>query len=109
MAGKGQLRAGVNEKGCVTRVCQEDARQLYSNGEYERALASLDVLAEDLSGSPSYLMDRGNVYYALGRFEKALEDLDASLASPDAFTAPRSAATPGAPRFDDAHAQFEKP
>jgi len=111
MATKGQLRAGVNEKGCVTNVCQEDGRRFYKNGEYDQALASLAVLSERLERSPSYRLDRGLVYYALGRFDDALIDLDASLASvPDAFraTAQRGHTLIRLHRFDDAHAQFTK-
>lgn len=110
MATKGELRTGVNEKGCVTRVCQEDGRRFYKDGEYDQALASLDVLQDSLSKSPSYRLDRALVYYALGRFEKALEDLDASLASfPDAFaaSAQRGHTLVRLRRFDDARAQFD--
>jgi tetratricopeptide (TPR) repeat protein len=110
MAARGELREGVNEKGCVTRVCQEDGRRLYANGEYEAALAALDVLAEDLERSPSYRTDRGNVYYALGRFDAALADYDASLASyPDAFRtkAQRGHTLLRLRRFVEARAQFD--
>jgi tetratricopeptide (TPR) repeat protein len=110
MASKGELRKGVSEKGCVTRVCQEDARRLYANGEFESALATLDVLREDLADSPSFLVDRGNVNYALGRFQDALADYDASLeAFPDAFRtkAQRAHTLMRLRRFADARAQFE--
>jgi len=110
MAKHGQLRQGVNEKGCVTRVCQEDGRRFYANGDYTAALASLDVLAEELKNSPSYHMDRGNVNYALGRFDAALADFDASLAAyPDAFRtkAQRGHTLLRLRRFADARAQFE--
>lgn len=86
MATAGKLRKGVNEKGCVTNLCQEDARRLYKNGEFSAALESLDALAEVLSRSPSYMYDRGRILYALGRFPEALEAFDASLRSlPDVF------------------------
>jgi len=111
MATLGQLRASVNEKGCVTNLCQEDGRRLYKNGEFDQALASLAVLSETLHRSPSYRVDRGLVYYALGRFDDALTDLDASLASlPDAFVAAaqRGHTLIRLDRFDDAHTQFSK-
>jgi tetratricopeptide (TPR) repeat protein len=111
LATQGHLRAGVNEKGCVTSLCQEDGRTLYKNGEYDQALASLEVLAEPLGRSPSYRLDRALVYYALGRFDAALTDLDASLASlPDAFVAAaqRGHTLIRLHRLDDAHAQFSK-
>ena len=111
MAQRGQLREGVSEKGCVTRVCQEDGRRLYSNGEYEAALASLEVLRDDLATSPSYLLDRSTVLYAMGRFEPALQDVDASLAAyPDAFRAKaqRGHTLLRLRRFADARAQFDE-
>ena len=111
MATKGQLRPEVSERGCVTRVCQEDGRRFYKEGDYDQALASLEVLSEPLERSPSYRLDRALVYYALGRFENALEDLDASLASlPDAFPAgaQRGHTLMRLRRFDDARAQFDK-
>ncbi len=111
MATKGQLRAGVSEKGCVTNLCQEDGRQLYKNGEYAQALAALEVLSEPLDKSPSYRLDRGLVYYALGRFDAALADFDASLARiPDAFVAAtqRGHTLIRLHRFDEAHTQFSK-
>lgn len=111
MATRGELRAGVNEKGCVTNVCQEDGRRFYKSGDFEQALASLDVLAVPLERSPSYRLDRGLVYYALGRFPDALADFDASLAGiPDAFvaSAQRGHTLIRLGRFDDAHADFAK-
>ncbi len=111
MASKGQLRAGVNEQGCITNVCQEDGRRFYKDGDYPLALASLQVLAEPLDRSPSYRLDRGLVYYALGDFEKALADFDASLESlPGAFRAEaqRGHTLMRLRRFDDARAQFDK-
>ncbi len=110
LSARGQLRAEVNEKGCITRVCQEDGRRFYAAGDYEQALASLDVLAEDLESSPSFHVDRGNVNYALGRFEAALADYDASLtAFPDAFRtkAQRGHVLLRLRRFADARAQFD--
>ncbi len=109
MAAKNQLRAGVNEKGCVTNLCQEDGRRFYKNGEFEQALASLAVLSESLDRSPSYRLDRGLVYYALGRFDDALADFDASLASlPGAFecAVQRGHTLIRLHRFDEARAQF---
>jgi tetratricopeptide (TPR) repeat protein len=111
MATAGELRKGVNEKGCVTNLCQEDGRRFYKNGEFDQALASLAVLAEPLERSPSYRVDRGLVYYALGRFDDALADFDASLASlPDAFlaSAQRGHTLIRLRRYDDASSQFAK-
>ena len=111
MASKGQLRSGVNEQGCITRVCQEDGRRFYKDGDYALALSSLEVLSEPLARSPSYRLDRGLVYYALGQFDAALADFDASLAAiPDAFRAEaqRAHTLMRLRRFDDARAQFEK-
>ena len=110
MSAKGQLREDVSEKGCITNVCQAESRSLYANGEYEKALAALDVLSEDLARSPSYHMDRGNVNYALGRFDAALADFDASLAEyPDAFRtkAQRGHTLFRLHRFADARKQFD--
>jgi len=109
MATKGELKAGVNEEGCVTNVCQEDGRRFYNAGEFNQALASLEVLSKPLARSPSYLLDRGLVYYALGRFDQALADFDASLKSlPDAVpaAAQRGHTLIRLRRFDDARAQF---
>ncbi len=109
MALAGKLRKGVNEKGCVTNLCQEDARRLYKSGEFAAALASLDTLAEPLQNSPSYLYDRGRVYYALGRFPEALEAFDASLeVLPKAFecAVQRGHTLIRLGRHDDARAQF---
>lgn len=109
MAAKNQLRSGVNEQGCITRVCQEDGRRFYKDGDYPLALASLEVLSESLGGSPSYNLDRGLVQYALGNFQAALADFDASLASvPDGFLAEaqRAHTLMRLRRFDDARAQF---
>ncbi len=109
MAAKGELRSGVNEKGCVTNVCQEDGRRFYKSGDFEQALDSLDVLAVPLERSPSFRLDRGLVYYALGRFSEALADFDASLATlPDAFvaSAQRGHTLIRLGRFDEAHAAF---
>jgi tetratricopeptide (TPR) repeat protein len=111
MARKGELKKGVNEKGCVTRVCQEDGRRLYASGKYEEALVSLDVLAPDLEQSPSFHADRGNVNYALGRFDAALADYDASLALyPDAFRtkAQRGHTLMRLRKFSEARAQFDE-
>jgi len=111
MAAKSELRAGVSEQGCVTNVCQEDGRRFYKSGDYEQALASLDVLAAPLERSPSYHLDRGLVHYALGRFGDALADFDALLANlPDDFvgSAQRGHALIRLGRFDDAHADFSK-
>jgi tetratricopeptide (TPR) repeat protein len=111
MTMKGQLRAGMNEADCISRVCQEDGRRYYKDGEYDKALASLDVLSVSAVKSPSYRVDRALVYYALGQFDKALADLDASLEIfPDAFTASaqRGHTLVRLRRFDDAYAQFDK-
>jgi len=111
MATAGSLRKGVNEKGCVTNLCQEDARRLYKNGEFAAALESLDVLAESLERSPSYQYDRGRIYYALGRFDQALEAFDASLVSlPFAFecSVQRGHTLIRLQRYDAAREQFSK-
>ncbi len=110
-AAAGKLRQGVNEKGCVTNLCQEDGRRLYKNGEYAAALTSLDTLAEALELSPSYQYDRGRVLYALGRFDEALAAYDASLARlPTAFecAVQRGHTLIRLRRYDDARTQFTK-
>jgi len=85
MAQKNQLRAGVSEAGCVTNLCQEEGKRLYTEGKYDAAMKSLGSVSELLSRSPSFLLDRGLVYYALGNFELALADFDGIL-----FTVPES-------------------
>jgi len=111
MASSGTLRQGLNEKGCVTNLCQEDGRRLYKNGEYAAALESLNELQEYLFKSPSYLYDRGRVYYALGRFDEALADFDRSLAGlPTAFecAVQRGHTLIRLRRYPDAREQFTK-
>jgi tetratricopeptide (TPR) repeat protein len=111
MAAKKQLRAGVNEQGCVTNLCQQDGRRLYREGQYDAALASYQVLAEKLSRSPSFLLDRGVVYYAQGRFELALGDFDTVIGLvPDSFQggAERAHTLMRLGRWSDARAQFQK-
>lgn len=88
MAQKNQLRDGVSEAGCVTNLCQEEGKRFYTEGKYDAALKSLGSVSELLSRSPSFLLDRGLVYYALGQFELALADFDGILlAVPESFQA----------------------
>jgi tetratricopeptide (TPR) repeat protein len=88
MAAKNQLRDGVSEVGCITNLCQEEGRKLYAEGKYSDALASLSSVSERLSRSPSFLLDRGLVYYALGNFDLALADYDGILSEvPESFQA----------------------
>jgi len=111
MAAKGTLRKGVNETGCVVSLCQQEGRRLYSEGAYDAALKSLGAVGEKLSRSPSFLLDRGLVYYALGKFELALADFDGILVdTPDSF----QAAAQRAPtllrlgKYSESRAQFDK-
>jgi tetratricopeptide (TPR) repeat protein len=111
MAAKHQLRPEVNEVGCVTNLCQQEGRQLYAQGNYQAALRSLGVVSERLSRSPSFLLDRGLVYYALGDFEMALADFDGILVdTPDSFQAgaQRAHTLLRLRKYGDARAQFEK-
>lgn len=111
MAQKDQLRPGVNETGCVTNLCQEEGRQLYAQGSYDAALASLSAVSERLSRSPSFLLDRGLVYYALGKFELALADFDGILVdSPDSFQAgaQRAHTLLRLDKLGESRTQFEK-
>lgn len=107
----GELRKGVSQAGCEVRVCQQEARKLYEKNQFEQALESLDYLQPRLQDSPSYRLDRGLVYYALGRFEEALASFEKVLggfprnvraASQRAHTLLRLG------RYADAQAQFEK-
>ena len=75
----GELRKGVSEAGCEVRVCQQEARKLYEKNQFEQALESLEYLQPRLQDSPSYQLDRGLVYYALGRFEEAQKTLEESI------------------------------
>jgi tetratricopeptide (TPR) repeat protein len=111
MAAKNELKDGVNEKGCVVNVCQQAARQEYREGRYEQSLATLTYLDKNLARSPSFLLDRGLAYYALGRFELALKDFDGVLAGySDSFQggAQRAHTLMRLHRLEDARAQFDK-
>jgi tetratricopeptide (TPR) repeat protein len=111
MAAKRQLRAGLSEQGCVTNLCQEDGRRLYKEGDYEAALQSYQAVAERLAKDPTFLIDRGDVYYAQGRFELALADYDKTL-SIDPFSfqggAERAHTLMRLGRWSDAREQFQK-
>ncbi len=111
LAEEGELRPGVSPKGCVVRVCQEEARALYKNNEFEQALEALDHLHEMLQNSPSYQLDLGLIYYAMGQFDEALASFERILrgfpsnvraASQRAHTLLRLG------RYADAREQFEK-
>ncbi|MFI5316900.1 MAG: tetratricopeptide repeat protein [Myxococcota bacterium] len=111
MAEKNQLRPGVAESGCVVNLCQMEGRRLYGEGDYEGAMKSLGVVSERLSRSPSFLLDRGLVYYALGQFELALADFDGVLdLSADNFqaSAQRAHTLIRLDKLGEARAQFEK-
>jgi len=108
---KGELRSGVSPQGCLVRVCQQEARRLYEENEFDKALESLDYLNEKLEQSPTYQLDRGKLYYALGRFPEALASFERILrgfprnvraASQRGHTLLRLG------RYDAARAQFEK-
>ena len=107
----GDLRPGVSVEGCLNRLCQREARQLYADGKYEQALLSLEPLHRRLKSSPSYRLDLGLILYALGRFEEALASFDAAIeqfpntlriASQRAHTLVRLS------RLPEARAQFQK-
>jgi tetratricopeptide (TPR) repeat protein len=111
MAAKNQLKEGMTEEGCAASVCQEEGRHLYTQGNYEAALQSLSAVSERLSRSPSFLFDRGLVYYSLGKFDFALADFDGILAiGSDSFqaAAQRAHTLVRLAKFGDAHTQFEK-
>jgi len=111
MAAKNQLRAGVNEQGCVVNLCQQEGRRLYTEGRYDQALTSYQAVAAKLSSSPSFLLDRGLTYYGLGRFDQALADFDKTLELvPDSFQAgaERAHTLMRLGRWSDARTQFQK-
>ena len=111
MAAKNQLRPGVNETGCVTNLCQEEGKRLYTEGKYDAALKSLGSVSELLSRSPSFLLDRGLVYYALGQFDFALADFDGILLTvPESFQAgaQRGHTLVRLKKLGEARTQFQK-
>jgi tetratricopeptide (TPR) repeat protein len=111
MEQKGTLKQGMSEVGCIASVCQQEGKRLYGEGSYDAALKSLSAVSERLSRSPSFLLDRGLVYYSLGKFELALADFDGILAdTPDSFQAgaQRAHTLLRLEKFADARAQFEK-
>ena len=111
IAAKGKLRPGVSEVGCVTNLCQEEGRRLYAEGNYSAAMASLSAVSERLSRSPSFLLDRGLVYYALGNFELALVDFDGVLNEmPESFqaAAQRAHTLIRLNKLGEARTQFQK-
>jgi len=95
----------------VVTLCQQEGRRLYTEGSYDAALKSLSAVGERLSRSPSFLLDRGLVYYALGNFELALADFDGILATtPDSFQggAQRAHTLVRMGKYSDARTQFAK-
>ena len=111
LASKGPLKAGVNEQGCQITVCQEDGRARYKETNYKAALASLAVVQDRLETSPSFLLQRGLVYYGMGRFNDALKDFDAILAAvPDSFQggAERAHTLMRLSRVAEAREEFQK-
>jgi tetratricopeptide (TPR) repeat protein len=107
----GELRPGVSPVGCVVRVCQREARSLYQNNEFEQALESLEPLHEKLEHSPAYQLDRGLIFYGLGRFPEALEWFERILSgfpSNIRAGAQRGHTLVRLGRLDAARAQFEK-
>jgi len=111
IAAQGKLRDGVNEQGCQVNLCQEEGRQLYAAGKYKDALASYTAVAPRLEHSPSFLLDRGLVYYALGQFDLALADFDLIVAMvPESFQAgaERAHTLVRLHKLADARAQFDK-
>lgn len=111
MAAKKELRAGVNEQGCVVNLCQLQGRKLYEEGDYPASLASYEVVAAGLENSPSFRLDRGLTYYGLGRFDLALADFDKTLELvPDSFQAgaERAHTLMRLGRWSDARSQFQK-
>ncbi|HTO05969.1 MAG TPA: tetratricopeptide repeat protein [Myxococcota bacterium] len=111
MAAKNQLKSGMSEMGCVASVCQQEGRRLYTEGNYDAALKSLSAVGERLSRSPSFMLDRGLVYYSLGKFDLALADFDGILLTdPDSFQAgaQRAHTLVRLSKLGDARTQFEK-
>jgi tetratricopeptide (TPR) repeat protein len=111
IAKSGQLREGVSQAGCVNNLCEEEGRRLYAEGSYSEALASLAVLSDTLAESPAYLLDRGLVYYALGKFDLALKDFDRILlAVPESFQAgaQRAHTLIRLKKLGDSRSQFQK-
>lgn len=111
MAAKKQLRDGMTESSCVTNLCQQDGRRLYKDGEYDAALQSYQAVADRLGKDPTFLIDRGDVYYAQGRFDLALAEYDKALTA-DPFTfqggAERAHTLMRLGRWADAREQFQK-
>src|SRR5262249_22690255 len=97
--------------GCMLRLCHDEARRLYAQAEYEKAIAALDLVDARLSDSPAYQLDRGLVEYARGNFKQALAAFDQVLVhEPDSLRAgaQRADGLGRLERFDEARAQFEK-
>ncbi len=74
----GELRDGVSPKGCLVRVCPLEARGFYRAQEFEKALLSLEPVKDALEESPSYQLELGLSYYALGRFPRRSRALSES-------------------------------
>ncbi|MFQ5515471.1 MAG: tetratricopeptide repeat protein [Myxococcota bacterium] len=107
----GELAANVSLEGCYVRVCQREGRRLYAEGEYAKALESLDFLFDKLDASPSYLLDLGLTFYALDRFDDALEAFERVVGGFPRNVragAQRAHTLVRLGRYDEAIAQFEK-
>ena len=66
---------------CATYTAKmELSRDLYYTGRYEEALTGLDKLVKDASGRDHYLflLERGKVNLALGRYDSVIVDLQAA-------------------------------
>jgi tetratricopeptide (TPR) repeat protein len=111
MAAKKQLRAGMTEQSCVISLCQQEGRRLYKEGEYDKALESYAAIANRLEKNPIFHIDRGDVFYAQGRFDQALGEYDKALEI-DPFTfqggAERAHTLMRLGRWPDAREQFAK-
>jgi tetratricopeptide (TPR) repeat protein len=111
LAKRGELRPGVAVIACTLRICEEEARRLYTRGDFPEALAALEHIREGRTGMPAYELDRGLVLYALERYAEAVEAFDRVLrALPTSLRAgaQRGHALARLGRLEEAQAQLEK-
>lgn len=111
LAQRGELMDGLSEEGCQLRLCHEEARQLYADGDYERASAALERIGPKIADSPAFQLDRGLVEYARGNYAFALDAFDRVIArEPRSLRAgsQRAHVLIRLERFSEARAQFDR-
>ena len=111
MAERKELMEGLSAESCMLRLCHDEARKLYAQADYEKAITALDRIEARLSDSPAYQLDRGLVQYARGRFEESLAAFDQVLVrEPDSLRASsqRAHALIRLQRYADARKEFER-